>query len=50
MGNRPNRRIKPSLSIHQKQIRFFIGLSVVVSTLIVILIFWLLNRQSFIPR
>jgi hypothetical protein len=43
------RRGKPSLSPHQKQIRFFIGLFVVVCTLLAILFFWLVNRSSFIP-
>jgi cell division septal protein FtsQ len=38
---------KRNLSAHQKQIRFFIGLSIVIIILVTILIFWLLSRPKF---
>ncbi len=41
-------RRKPVLSFHQKQIRFLTGLSMGVCTLFVVVIFWLVNRSSFI--
>ena len=50
MGNHNTRRPKRSLSLHQKQIRFFIGLSVSICTLLAILFFWLLSRLSYSPR
>jgi hypothetical protein len=43
-------RRKPILSEHQKQIRFFIGLSVGLCVLFAISFFWLLNRLDFIPH
>jgi hypothetical protein len=50
MGNHHTRRGKPSLSLHQKQIRFFIGLSVGICALFAIVFFWLVNRPGFIPH
>ena len=50
MGNNHARRPKRSLSLHQKQIRFFIGLSVGICTLLAILFVWLLSRFSYFPR
>jgi len=50
MGYHHTRRGKPSLSEHQKQIRFFIGLFVAICTLLAILFFWLVNRPDFIPH
>jgi hypothetical protein len=50
MGNHHIRRGKSSLSKHQKQIRFFIGLFVVICTVLAIVFFWLVNRSSFIPH
>jgi hypothetical protein len=41
------RRRKPNLSAHQKQIRFLTGLSVFISLLFVIALFWLVNRSNF---
>jgi hypothetical protein len=50
MANHIVRRQKRSLSLHQKQIRFFIRLSVVGCILLALAIFLLLNRSSFSPR
>jgi hypothetical protein len=50
MGNHHTRRGKPSLSEYQKQIRFFIGLSVGICALIAIVFFWLLSRAGFVPH
>jgi hypothetical protein len=50
MINHVVRRQKRSLSWHQKQIRFFIGLSVGICALLAIAFFWLVNRLSFIPH
>jgi len=47
MANHVARRQKRSLSLHQKQIRFFIGLSVGICALLAIVFFWLVNRSSF---
>ena len=41
-------RQKRSLSLHQKQMRFLTGLSLVVGILIVIAVFWLVNRPGFV--
>jgi len=49
-GNYNTRKMKRSLSLHQKQIRFFIGLSIVVCFLAVVLFFWLLNWSSLTLR
>jgi hypothetical protein len=38
---------KRNLSAHQKQIRFFIGLSIVIIIVVTTLIFWLLCRPKF---
>jgi hypothetical protein len=38
------------LSGHQKQIRFFTRLSVVICTLFAVALFWLLSRNSFITH
>jgi hypothetical protein len=43
-------RRKPCLSEHQKQIRFFTGLSVGICTLFAVVFFWLVSRLSFIPH
>jgi multidrug resistance efflux pump len=50
MGNHHIRRGKPILTAHQKQIRFFIGLFVVICALLAIAFFWLVNRSSFFPH
>jgi hypothetical protein len=50
MTNHVARRQKRSLSLHQKQIRFFIGLSVGICALLAIVFFWLVSRSSFIPH
>lgn len=50
MGHHHTRRGKPSLSEHQKQIRFFIGLSVGICALVAIVFFWLVSRAGFIPH
>jgi hypothetical protein len=50
MGNYRTSRGKRSLSAHQKQIRFFVRLSVVICTLLVAVLFWLLSRPSFMPH
>jgi hypothetical protein len=44
------RRQKRSLSPHQKQIRFFIRLSVGVCALLAIAFFWLMNRSGAFPH
>ena len=41
-------RRKPFLSLHQKQMRFFTGLSVIVCTVVVFALFWGVNRLSYI--
>ena len=38
---------KRNLSAHQKQIRFFIGLSIVIIIVVTTWVFWLLNRPKF---
>lgn len=43
-------RRKPILSEHQKQIRFFIGLSVSLCTLFAVVFFWLVGRLTSIPH
>jgi hypothetical protein len=43
-------RRKPSLSEHQKQIRFFTGLMVGLCALFAVAFFWLMGRSSFIPH
>jgi hypothetical protein len=40
-------RRKPVPSAHQKQIRFLTGLSVGISMLFIIALFWLVNRSNF---
>jgi hypothetical protein len=50
MANFNPRRGKPYLSEHQKQIRFFIRLSIGLSLLLALAIFLLLNWSSFSPR
>ncbi|HSY18688.1 MAG TPA: hypothetical protein VK815_10155 [Candidatus Acidoferrales bacterium] len=35
---------KRSLSLHQKQMRFFTGMSLVAISLFTVFIFWLMNR------
>lgn len=50
MANHIVNRQKRSLSLHQKQIRFFIGLSVATSVLLAISIFLLLNWSSIASR
>jgi hypothetical protein len=49
MGNHNIRRGKPYLSEHQKQIRFFIRLFMVISVLLALAIFVLLNWSNFRP-
>jgi hypothetical protein len=44
MGFRGKKRIKRSLSPHQKQIRFFTVLCSVIVIPVTVLIFWLLSR------
>jgi hypothetical protein len=46
----PIRRRKRSLSEHQKQIRFWTGLSMTMSVLLFAVFFWYLNRQDFLTR
>jgi len=41
------RRKKPILSAHQKQMRLFTGLSILIAFLFIFAIFWFLNRASF---
>jgi len=41
------RRRKRSLSAHQKQIRFLTGLSMTMSFLLFVALFWFLNRPGF---
>jgi hypothetical protein len=43
-------RRKPALSAHQKQIRFLTGLSMAVCTLMAGLLFWAVNRPSYISH
>ena len=43
-------RRKRSLSPHQKQMRFFLGLSLVTLIVFFTMIFWLLNRPLFIAH
>ena len=43
-------RIKPTLSDHQKQIRFFTGLAMFISFLFVGAFVWLMNQTSYISR
>lgn len=50
MSNRVVRRRKPVLSEHQKQIRFFTRLSLVICCLFTFAFFWFLNRPSFVTR
>jgi hypothetical protein len=47
MGHHHTHREKPSLSLHQKKIRFFIVLFVVICTLFAIAFFWLVSRLNF---
>jgi hypothetical protein len=47
MFRKENQREKRNLSPHQKQIRFFIGLSLFIIIALTILLFWLANRSSF---
>ena len=46
MPNNAIRRPKPELSGHQKQIRFFTRLSVILCSLITFAVFWLVNRSG----
>jgi hypothetical protein len=41
------RRGKRSLSAHQKQMRFFTGLSLFLCFLVTVVLFWLLNQPSY---
>jgi len=41
------RRNKRSLSAHQKQMRFFTGLSLFLCMLLAAAIFWLLNQPAY---
>jgi len=50
MAHQTTRRRKPVLSDHQKQIRFFTRLSVVICSLFAVALFWLLSRTSFITH
>jgi hypothetical protein len=50
MGSHHTHREKPNLSLHQKQIRFFIGLFVGICALLAIAFFWLVSRLSSIPH
>lgn len=50
MSHHATRRRKVPLSAHQKQIRFFTRLSVVLCSLLTLAIFWLANHTSLIPR
>jgi hypothetical protein len=50
MAYQTTRRRKPVLSEHQKQIRFFTRLSVVLCALFALALLWLLNRTSFITH
>jgi hypothetical protein len=49
MFRKANQREKRNLSPHQKQIRFFIGLSLFIIISLTILLFWLANR-GFAPH
>jgi hypothetical protein len=46
MPHRAQYRRKPELSPHQKQIRFFTRLSVVLCSLLTLALFWLVNRTG----
>jgi hypothetical protein len=48
--NNDARRKKPTLSAHQKQMRFFTGLALFISLLFVAAVFWFLNRAGFYIR
>ncbi|MFZ0828006.1 MAG: hypothetical protein WAO02_11340 [Verrucomicrobiia bacterium] len=50
MAYRRTHRGKQGLSAHQKQIRFFVGLSVLLSALLAMGFFWLLSRPTFLPH
>jgi len=41
---------KRSLSAHQKQIRFFTRLAMVICSLLALVVFWLLSRPSYLVR
>jgi hypothetical protein len=43
-------RRKPSLSEHQKQIRFFMWLSIIFSVVVALALFLLMNWSSISPR
>lgn len=47
MSNHANPSRKRALSDHQKQMRFFTGLAIIVSFLIMGVLFWLVNRPVF---
>jgi hypothetical protein len=47
---RPRRRLKPELSPHQKQMRFFTGLAMVVGFLLFGVVFWFFNRTDLVTN
>jgi hypothetical protein len=47
MAKSYNRSRKPELSPHQKQMRFFTGLSMCIAFGFIFVVFWLLNRPVF---
>jgi hypothetical protein len=46
MPHQAIRRRKPALTGHQKQIRFFTRVSVVLCSLLTFAVFWLVNRMG----
>jgi len=47
MSHYPIYRRKPVLSLHQKQIRFLTGLSVIICSLFGFAFFWMVNWLSY---
>jgi hypothetical protein len=50
MPNDQYRRRKRDLSDHQKQMRFFTGLAILISSLLVLAFIWLLSRINYPVR
>ena len=50
MPDNATRRRKLELSDHQKQIRFFTRLSVVICSSVVFVFFWFMSRSNFITH
>jgi hypothetical protein len=49
-SHRVRKQRKPTLSLHQKQVRFFIGLAIVLITLLTAFIVWLSSWMSLPSR